>query len=504
MRNEIKNEEMEKVEETVIWGSVYEAIYSGFITCNDILDYLKGRKSKNEKEEKKLCVAFRIVCLLEKEANKKKFKSFILSTENANFSYIYSFTNKQTSTEICKKIHSFPPPKDMNFIKAICDEIFHFNKENAEYSCGVRNLKHTSLYTFNDILRSDFLTLFDGKEGKHYYKNVIARCIVLAENASLYWEHVGEPLYRNFILKTFPNPIFKKMELQILSDCFSSLYDEKVMNRPEILHHLSTTSRQEAAYHLGFPIHEYIPSAKKIEQALNLLGEIGVQKYLQSLAKSPVGGENISVSNTENVHCDNIDDFNSFDVVHYYTDDDNTDTKHLFRFTRPEFATILKDKKNFYTGELLPDFILSEIRCRLQIASTYNLPPAKILSELLNTGEEDGECEDVDDVDDVDDENLENEDVEDEDEMDLDENDGEDMDLDESDEAQYYICNVQDRNGKVSPARVQMSEELQNLDPDEFEEFLVEMFSRENLKYLGPVSCDCDTCGVSLNDRVRS
>lgn len=493
LRKEIRNKEMEKVEETIIWGSVYEAIYAGFITCNDILKYLETSKSKNEREERKLCVAFRIVCLLEIEVPKKKFNNFLLSTENVNFLYIYSFTNKRPCSLLTKKIHSFPPPKDMNFIKSICDEIVHFNKENAEHICGVRNLKHTTLYTFNDILRSDFLTLFDGKEGKHYYKNLIARCVILSENAPQYWEHVGEPLYRNFILKTFPNPIFKKMELQILSDCFSSLYDEKVMNRPQILHHLSTVSKQEAAYHLGFPIHEYIPSAKKIEQALNLLGEIGVEKYLQSL-KHITRDEKIHVANTENVHCNNIDDFNSFDVVHYYTDDGNTDTKHLFRFTRPEFVTILKDKKNFYTGELLPHFILSEIRCRLQIASTYNLPPAKILSELLTRDEE---CENLED-----DENLEDEDVEDENEDVEDEDDVEDMESD--DDAEYYICNVQDRNGKVSPARVQMSEELQNLDPDEFEEFLVEMFSRENLKYLGPISCDCDTCGVSLNDRVRS
>ncbi len=485
---------MQEVEETVMMGSVYEALYAEFISLEDIMNYLDKRKSKNDKEEKKLCVAFRILCLFEAELPKKAFKKHLLRIKNPNFLYIYAFTNKKPVSEVLRKIQSVSPPEDMIFLKSICDEIFNFNKENAEHICAVRNLKHTSLYTFNDILRTDFLILFEGKDGKHYYNNLIGRCLYLSENAPLYWEHVGVPLYRNFILKKFPNPIFKRVELEILSECFPSLYDEKIMKRPDVINYLSNATRHEAAYHLGFPIHEYIPNQKKIDQALSLLSEIGVDKYLE---KRDVRehDDKIHIANAENVHCDNIDDFNSFDVVYYYTDDDNTDLRHLFRFTRPEFATILKDKKNFYTGELLPDFILSEIRCRLQIASMYNLPAAKVLKELLNREDENeaGEIGEIDQNEDGDDEMEDMEDIEDE---------MEDMELEDED-GDFYICKVKKRNGDESIVRVTLTEELQELDEEELHDFLRESFARDGLQYLGPVSCDCNHCGVSLNDRAR-
>lgn len=507
--NKEKNEQ--KVRETINFGSVFEALYANFITLEDLKSYLLKKKPENEKEKKKLCVAFRVLCLL---SSSHYLENFILQTDNPDYIFLYTMSFHKHNLKVYQKIHSsFLFKADNEFNRAISGS--KFDKEESEYIAGTRLLKYVSKYSYGNIFSSDFLSLLKPEDKGKYYRNMIARCMYLNKNAPLYWATVGAPLYRKFLEENYKKPIFSKAETKIIASYFPNLYSEKLLHQPPIVNKLSSMPRYNVAYRLGFPIHEYVPNEKKIEETLDVLCDIGVKQYIENL-KSKNKADGLIFANTEDVGCTEISEYNPFDVIHYYTDVDNKNVnnkneRHVFRFTRPEFPTLLKEQKNFYTGEILPGFIIIQIRTRLQIAGMYDLPPCQTLSELL--GLKEGES-DVDDILEIEDQQLEEEreaeierrterriemraphsqqlheisensdEIEEVDEIDLD-------DIDED----TILFKARNEEGDILLFKLRMDDELYDLDDQELNQFIHDLCLERDLQFIRKFDCRCPEC----------
>jgi hypothetical protein len=530
-KSESKNKTKE-VQETVNHGSVFEALYSDFITLENLKAYLLKKKPENEREKKKLCVAFRVLCMLSSSHN---IEPFILQTENIDYIFIFSMSFHKYNLKISQKIHSSFQKGDSEFNRMICGS--KFDKEESEFIAGTRMLKFIPKYSYGNIFSSDFLSLLKPEDKGKYYRNMIARCMYLKKNAHLYWAKVAYPLYLKFLEENYKKPIFPKADIKLLSTYFPTLYSEKILNQPAIINQLSNMPKYEVAYRLGFPIHEYVPNEKKIEEELDILAELGVKKYVERMKEKEKRDnmkkdENVKFANTEDVNCSEIDEFNPFDVIHYYTDADNNNMR-VFRFTRSEFPTLIKEQKNFYTGEVLPAYIVVQIRTRMQIAGMYDLPPPQTLSELLGLredGNELSESSDVDDALEIEDqlledeqnerssrnernerssrnernnrsppqiprprlsppplENLEDSDLEDGieevDEIDLD-----DIDPD------HVIFKARNEDGDVLLFKIRLDDDLRDLDEEDLNDFLNESCLDRDLKFLRKFDCRCPEC----------
>ena len=536
--DKLNEQTAEKVGETVNFGSVFEALYADFINLDDLKAYLLYKKPENESEKKKLCVAFRILCNL---SSSHTLESFILQTENADYIFLYAMSFHKHNLKVYQKIHNSFSKGDTEFNRIICGS--KFDKEESEYIAGVRIMKYVAKYSYGNIFSSDFLALLKSEDKAKYYRNMIARCMHLNKNAPLYWKEVAAPLYRKFLEENYKKPIFSKSDMKILASYFPNLYSDKQINQPAIINQLTSMSRYHVAYRLGFPIHEYVPNEKKLEETLELLSELGVKQYVEKV-KSKELPSDIRIANTEDVNCTDIAEYNSFDVIHYYTDVDNKNEKHVFRFTRPEFPTLLKDQKNFYTGEILPAFIVVQIRTRLQIAGMYDLPPCQTLSELLGLredGGEDSEQSEPDDILEIEDEQRELEQQENENARsnhnrrpnqnrqndrnvppqnhpprgprvpdtppplegdDSDDDDDEieevdEVDLDDLDE-ETVLFKARNEEGDVQLFKLRMDDELRDLDDQELSHFLHDLCLDRNLEFLGKFDCRCPECREAI------
>ena len=554
-------ETTEKVRQVVLYGSVYESLYKNFVNMREILNYLKDAKYTTEHERKRFCVAYRIICLLDRDDTIQKSlfefpqkfstsvenaqatqyftKHFLLLSNNDDFIMIYYYTrNHSNDFEVMKKIQEVVPKvEEWGYHKAICDMITALTNSISQYSAATRSLKFLNNYSVAELLGADYLAPLEKKMPQTFPEQFIIRCMFLKKNAPLYWQDVMFGEYFAFAQKHYSKPNFSKEVLDMFALCFPGLYDEKILKRSPIIHFLHTLPKNVAAYYLGFPIHEYMPSNSKIEEAIDFLNEVGVEKYLEKVRERNSEKrcvENAEVVNSEDMNCDEISDFNPFDVVCYYTDDGNK--RHKFCFTRPEFASLLKgqrnaetdelERKNFYTREKLPEFVIQQIKSRLRIASIYNLPPAKPLPELLvrmGSGEREEEknsgippSQSVPNIPQLqfeqgeDDEYVEDDEEEDYEEYDDEEEEEQEKQEENENDATHFevvapgsvgnmpeiIGRAKLPNGKILPFKFQVPPSLQRLSIEEQDEAITEVLAHKNMQFLGRIDpeCECPEC----------
>ena len=485
----------QKVKETVIYGSLYESLYSGFLNIEDVLEYLLDNSPENDYQRKRMCISYRIIC----KFTQKQFirdNHFICLTDNEDYISIYSLSfptitiegYQETSIQIFKKVQKIfknfiVKNEKTRFLYVLCD-LFNdnFDEQDNIIIAATRSIKNIPKI-HNDYLSfilTDYVDILETFPDNLYTEALGERCLYLKDCAPLYWEKVAYPLYYNFVKKKFPNaPKFTRNMINIYDYSFPDLFSEKIKNRSELFTILSNMKIEKCSYILGFPVNKYIPSERNLEKTLEDLDELGIEKYCES-RKNENQEKNIEIANPETVHFDKIEDFNPFDVVNYYTDnEDGEDIKHLFRFTRPEFENIIKDEKNFYTGKKLPTFILEEIKCRQNIAKNYNLPASEPLFELLKNKEMLLEYE----------ENSENEETE--------------IISDEDfEETRHIVGRLHNpETGEESFFRFPIPEDIEDSEADEM---IQDALESQGLEYLGRLDCNCPVCDnlISSDDEI--
>lgn len=476
----------EKVYQTVIYGSLYEAFYNKFITIQEILKFLLHYEAKNKLEREKLCIAYRIVCIFTKEQTING-KHFICQTCNEDFVSIYAlsfnshFQNKtylsfDENIDISKKIQNILPKliqedEYSRFFYVLCDIVNKIKPEEGITVAFTRNvgnlINFESDYAY--FLHADYLQPLENIPKNLYMHDLIDRCLHLKNSAPLYWENVAFSIYSSFVKDKFADaPKFTKDMIQKYTEIFPNLFSEKILNRSDIVLRISNLNPNFQAYLLGFPIHEYIPGEANLNKALDDLQEMGVEKYCNFIAEK---NKKENVANDTNVLSEEIIHHNPFDIIEYYVDEGNLE-KHLFRFTRSEFKNILKDEKNFYTGKTLPAFIIERIKCRQNIAKHYTLPKCKTLRDFLT---------DLD-------ANVESDDEYDEPEIESEEYEPE----------AYVLGRARDQEtGEENNFRFPIMGELDELDTEDLDEIIEEVLNYRGLDYLGRI---CPSCEISRYD----
>lgn len=458
-----------RAKEVVLLGSLFEALYKDFVKIEDVLEYLLDNEPKDEYQKKRMCITYRIVCLITKNQYVRN-DHFICLTDNIDYIAIYSLSfthftvdDSKSNFIILKKVQKIIPQlakaRNLRFLHIICDmtkDDFKFNNNDGVFVTCVRSIKNMNrfLNDYTALILADYLDGLELIDKNLYVDETIYRCVHLMQEAPFYWKYVAYDLYYNFVKNKFADAKnFSKETINFYNECFPNLFSEKIKNRDELSIDLYNKDNVVAAYMLGFPIHQYIPSEEKVSQAIDSLQEMGIEKYCETLSKNvPVNAE---IANPENVYMDKIENFNPFDVVYHYTD--NCHNIHLFRFTRSEFENILKDEKNFYTGKQLPLSILEEIKCRNNIAEQYKLPKCKTIYELLSEKEEE--------------------------------------------KKNFVLGRAMNReDGEERIFRLEIPDELVDEDDEVLDDFLDQMLEERGLEYLGRVMCSCQRCNSSEFD----
>lgn len=408
-----------RVFQTLNYGNVYEAVFSGFIKTTDVLKYLLTNEINDETPKQtrlRLLTAYRIVCVLDK-SQQIDGKHFIELNNNEMYLAIFVLsyythqtllqTNFNLSHQTIEKIHRiyfrlFVEHKFTSILYYICDlnyEHEKFDEDNIDNLINIvdaRSLRYISKY--KDLLSglsipfiyTDYLEPLEGVEQTwdEIGEYVLTRCLVLIKNAPLYWKHVAEPLFRKTVIKNIDvdYPKMDKHVIQLWETIFPRLFPQNVLNSSTLKLKLNKLFGKIRYYVLGFPIHIYTPSSKEVDLAIAKLEELGIEKYCDwriELNRKYISYNLIECekSNNEDTLFEHVENYNPIDVISYFSLE--ADKKHLFLFTRPEFENLLREKKNPYTQSPLPVLVLEKIKFRNCLVDNFHLPKSSTIEELL-------------------------------------------------------------------------------------------------------------------------
>ena len=144
-------------------------------------------------------------------------------------------------------------------------------------------------------------------------------------------------------------------------------------------------------YYLGFdPRHGEVPFSC-IKKAILRLSEVGPVSYVAEVLpkewRHPFDTPTAGACAEVDIMLNRICDYNPFDIVRYYEDGSS------WIVTRPSFENILTTQENPFTRAKIPEYALEEIRRRLHLVTTHNLPVASSLTEILRAYESKSEAE---------------------------------------------------------------------------------------------------------------
>jgi len=398
----------EKVKQSIYYGSVYEALTGDFITTDDVLNYLLHAKCDH-----KTMVAYKAVCTfsMDQVINNNEYTNipFVLLTGTEEYVAIYTLQfcrngmvpgrNDLERKEIARRTQRmWPklliPSKFSRSMHIICDSDVDITSDEKSIIIEARcanlmlKLQRHLLNNFSMFLNYDYLAPLSNVKYSLYENSLIDRCNMLKKEAPLYWEYISSN-YEELIEENIDieNPKMSREMLRKYCDLFPDLFDKNLMNMSDLEYNLNQLPETVQAYVLGFPIHQYVPSAIMINKAIRKLNEIGIDSYCKLIERQNydlfAGKTNIYfqpdfiVGNKQDALTENVCEFSSFDIICDYND------THVYFFTRAEFHGLIKSRKNYWTNKILPLSLLSVCTSRIETSIMCNLPPSAPLNQLL-------------------------------------------------------------------------------------------------------------------------
>lgn len=396
--------EKTKIRESVEIGSVFLALGGGFFTPEALLQWLTtvGMTERTQ-------VAYKAVCVLispDKQYMDDTYHFLTKKPEYASIAIGYALSDStfDQNVEGCNN----------PIIAHICDEITKINTNQ-----NVRNLSGLILAGKGSeaYIRSKLVTCYRARcfphlrtVTDHEYNTalicadwtckfrynetlvplMIERVAKLQQIAPMYYAGVAYKTYHNVAVKLNKEKLLSRLsrdDMAVFNIFFPGVIDPKILDYNDLAYKISLLDNDISGYVLGFPIQTAIPTDEQIHQAIQILTDQGVEKYAETI-KSYVattytslppfmGSDKISYSNETDVIMENIDNYSPFDIVSFQTG------IHMYRFTRPEFAQLLKSKKNPWTNEWLPVTVLSSIKARMSAVKELGFPPSRPLKEIL-------------------------------------------------------------------------------------------------------------------------
>lgn len=390
-----------KIIQSVLIGSVFEALATKFFTHRELLNWLHTSQINDRTK-----IAYKAVCIeiAPDEQYMDNGEHFLVTKpEYAPIAIGYGL-----DIEIPDHKGGGEP-----IIVHICDVINHFNAHSRIESPSIgliltgnvsdsylrsrlnicylaRNFPHMRLHS-NEINKS--LVCADWTEKFRYNENlvniILGRIAFLQREAPLYYAGVAYQAYHKVIIKLHQEKLLcalSREQLYNLNTYFSNIIDSRILTYNDIGYKIALLGNDIAGYVLGFPVQNVVPSDEQIHAAIAMLMELGIEKYtahIRQYVKStymptyPIPINTPTFSNEQDVLMEDVDSYLPFDIISYQTGD------HIHRFTRAEFKQLDESKKNPWTNEWLPSMVLSTIKARVIAAKELGLPDAIPMIELL-------------------------------------------------------------------------------------------------------------------------
>ncbi len=405
----------ERVQEVLDNSSVYQALTSGYISVEDLLASLPFQPVTDI-----TIVAYRFACTYtDPNFHYSDGKHILSSLDDPVYRAVYFLSGGRPETPLTETTAEGIMPLLVGtllmpaLVKLQTDKVF---SAKMNVICGVRPvfaplealvplillsrsnvfvkiLKESTLsHYFEFLISCDYLDLIaniPSMESGNKLRMLHSRCQYLIENATSYWNNVAKKLYEKAIqemidehqIKNPPIPLIKAFS-QIFPHIFPAQI-EKFSNLATKVYFLPSSLR---LYVLGFPFSYFEPTLETISQALLCLSELGLEKYAEKLEKfqenqaksisSPFCSESL-IGNGESVIGDSVFSYSPFDRVEF------RNGNHTYYFIRNEFMTMLKTKKNHWTGEKLPKALRLDITLRFDLGDELKLPPSEPIRHLL-------------------------------------------------------------------------------------------------------------------------
>ena len=438
----------QRVIATVTYGSVHQATKSKFITVDDILETIATADEELQKSDR-MYIAYAYAC---REKNPKThyirgkhlltyvkaleyFALYVLMKGDHKALLVEDGSESAATKSLSQSATVGSLLLDTMILLAndyqfalrmrIIGNIAHPNSRSKDYEQLVLHARADEYYDKIKIphrpedielfLNADYLDHFERSQCPQLFELIVKRCRHLNEKASDYWEHVALPLYRDLIkglqkVSRLGNPSdellveFNRLTKGVFGKNFEaySPLARKVLRK----------SREVQCYLLGFNVDKWVPGDTVLDDAFMRLSDQSsaadpIGKYVaeitatnQAALKALIDGLQLKLRNTENTLMEDINGYAPYDRLTYIQGE------NLFVFTLEEFASLLKKRKNHWTGEDLPLFFLHQVIARLETATAYDLPHAATFQTLLKRiADDDKETdEDSDDTDDSDNE----------------------------------------------------------------------------------------------------
>lgn len=401
---------MEKVEQVLKYGSIYQSFIQEFIDPNDVLLYLLDQEVTI-----RTMVAYYFVCKFSEtqvlksddpEINDRHFMELNQSIQYIAIYTIYDYSDSvpmNVNLLIERKKSSMwnmmMNPQFSRQIYNICGKNVNDDITAEDISLAVLS-RNMEVLLKNDItiqnwVSDDMVSMIDPEDVLDNFNLILTRIKFLQEFAPLYWDDVAQPSYSKLMDKsniTPESPISWK-DLQSLQSFFPSVTFDI---GSELRFNIGKLSTIVQAYILGFPIHLYIPTTEQIQQTLNSLDELGVKEYAKTVYDRNrkwlegdiyPGHPAPAIVNEQDVLGNSVFKYSPFDIVKYYDD------SRIYLFSRQEFDNLVKTRKNHWTNNELHGLTTLSLKTRSLMAYHGRLPKSQTLSKLLRMAEKGDLCQ---------------------------------------------------------------------------------------------------------------
>jgi hypothetical protein len=399
------------IKQTVLFGSVSEALEYKLFTCNDLIMFLA--EHNNIITRNKLIVSFTVLMNLFPSSylyyNGKHLLSYLPNDKLIYYIYLLKGgssdlpINQDKSSDDMLWLYLFDclsglnsNQYDMELENAylFCDKYFRTSNISYEYWCVEPlffarcndiqlklNLSNKS--TSEYIIRSDWFEKF--KDIKNFpYSLFFERCKNLLTYAPLYFEKLKFKFERVLVsIKLYDMEKLDKDLIKLMYHSFPEEFSSHLLTCDEKYFRLCCYPIHIRAYLLGFPIERYIPSKEEIDKQIKILMEIGIEEYVKRCDRNSYNNINCSqeyIANPEDTLCEDPCNYFAFDRY------DLLQNNKVYRFTRNEFSKLIEEgmeSKNFWNQCRLPEYAVATMSIRNSISEVMNLPNCDTAVNLL-------------------------------------------------------------------------------------------------------------------------
>ena len=391
----------DRISQAVLFGSVELALKQSFINVDNLLEWLS-----KQVVTQKIMIAYNAVCRRRSPNIQYLHDGVHILAKNPGLSSLAVVYKLNPSFKDCKegeskelwnyvfesviKMRNDDTIKTASIMMLTGNAPHDFLRNNLDllYSCRFwREASGVPSHKTNEaLLKSDWV--------QHLRSNgtlahaIITRVHFLQQHAPQYYAEVAYKDYYAKAVTLHKEKLLTNLsqaDLSIFNTYFTNIIDLRLLSYNTLCYNIASLTPDIAGYVLGFPIHWFMPNEEQIHDALMILKVKDVDDYCayikaESIANCmPTGAMiNATFSNTEDVYGEDIDNYVPFDIIIF------RNAKHIYRFTRPEFANLVKSKKNHWTNEWLPASILGSIKSRLTTVCSLGLPGSRTLKDHLN------------------------------------------------------------------------------------------------------------------------